>query len=56
MNLVEQVTQQLRAEIEQGIQQAKADGHFDYTEMPAFIVEVPKDKSHGDFAISGSIK
>ena len=47
MNLVEQVTEQVRKEIEQGILQAKADGRFDFTEMPAFIVEVPKDKSHG---------
>ena len=41
MNLVEQVTQQLRNEIEQGIEAAKAAGRFDYAELPAFIVEVP---------------
>jgi len=45
MNLVEQVTEQVRKEIEQGIVQAKADGRFDFAEMPAFIAEVPKDKS-----------
>jgi len=55
MNLVEQVTEQVRKEIEQGIVQAKADGRFDFTEMPAFIVEVPKDKSHGDFATNAAM-
>ena len=55
MNLVEQVTEQVRKEIEQGIVQAKADGRFDFAEMPAFIVEVPKDKSHGDFATNAAM-
>ena len=55
MNLVEQVTTQLRSEIEQGIVSAKAAGRFDYTDMPAFIVEVPKDKSHGDFATNAAM-
>ena len=55
MNLVEQVTEQVRKEIEQGILQAKADGRFDFAEMPAFIVEVPKDKSHGDFATNAAM-
>ena len=55
MSLVEQVTEQVRKEIEQGILQAKADGRFDFEEMPAFIVEVPKDKSHGDFATNAAM-
>ncbi len=55
MSLVEQVTEQVRNEIEQGILQAKADGRFDFEEMPAFIVEVPKDKSHGDFATNAAM-
>ena len=55
MSLVEQVTEQVRQEIEQGILQAKADGRFDFEEMPAFIVEVPKDKSHGDFATNAAM-
>ena len=55
MNLVEQVTEQVRKEIEQGILKAKTDGRFDFAEMPAFIVEVPKDKSHGDFATNAAM-
>lgn len=55
MNLVEQVTQQLRTEIERGIAAAKAAERFDYTELPAFIVEMPKDKAHGDFATNAAM-
>ncbi|MGM9525291.1 MAG: arginine--tRNA ligase [Peptococcaceae bacterium] len=55
MNLVEQVTEQVRSQIAQGIQQAKANGCFDYTDMPAFVVEVPKDKNHGDFATNAAM-
>ena len=55
MSLVEQVTEQVRSEIEQGIINAKEAGRFSYEEMPAFIVEVPKDKSHGDFATNAAM-
>lgn len=55
MNLVEQVTEQVRNQIAQGIQQAKTNGCFDYTDMPAFVVEVPKDKNHGDFATNAAM-
>lgn len=55
MNLVEQVTEQVRKEIEEGILQARANGRFDFAELPAFIVEVPKDKSHGDFATNAAM-
>ena len=55
MSLVEQVTEQVRSEIEQGIINAKEAGRFRYEEMPAFIVEVPKDKSPGDFATNAAM-
>lgn len=55
MNLVEQVTEQVRKEIEHGILQARTNGCFDFMEMPDFIVEVPKDKSHGDFATNAAM-
>ena len=55
MSLVEQVTEQVRSEIEQGIINATEAGRYSYEEMPAFIVEVPKDKSHGDFATTAAM-
>lgn len=55
MNIVEQVTIDLRQEVEQAIAQAQANGRFNYTQMPAFVIEVPKDKSHGDFATNAAM-
>lgn len=55
MNLVEQVTDQLRSEISQGITQAKEAGRIHFEQMPAFVIEVPKDKSHGDFATNAAM-
>lgn len=55
MNLVEQVTQQLREEIVQAINQAKATGRFTCEQLPDFIVETPKDKAHGDFATNAAM-
>lgn len=55
MNLVEQVTDQLRSEISQGITQAKEAGRINFEQMPAFVIEVPKDKSHGDFATNAAM-
>jgi len=55
MNIVEQVTIDLRQEVEQAIAQAQANGLFNYTQMPAFVIEVPKDKSHGDFATNAAM-
>ena len=55
MNLVEQVTDQLRSEISQGIAQAKEAGRINFEQMPDFVIEVPKDKSHGDFATNAAM-
>lgn len=55
MNIVEQVTADLRQEVEQAIAQAQAAGKFTYSQLPAFVIEVPKDKSHGDFATNAAM-
>lgn len=59
MNIVEQVVNGLRNEIEAAIEKAAKEGKFPNGEllaqMPAFVVEVPKDKSHGDFATNAAM-
>ncbi|WP_240376216.1 arginine--tRNA ligase [Bacillus piscicola] len=47
MNIVEQVKEQLKAEIAQAIEKA---GLAAAGEIPAIILETPKEKEHGDFA------
>lgn len=50
MNLVNNVTENLRAALANAAENAKAKGKINYEELPSFVLEVPKDKSHGDFA------
>lgn len=50
MNVVENIKSSLRGEIERGIHSAKAKGALTFESLPEFIIEVPNDKGHGDFA------
>ena len=50
MNLVNNVIENLRTALIAGAENAKAKGKISYETLPAFVLEVPKDKSHGDFA------
>ena len=50
MNLVNNVIENLRAALANAAESAKAKGKINYETLPAFVLEVPKDKSHGDFA------
>lgn len=50
MNLVNNVTENLRAALTEAVQAAKAQGKINYETLPDFGLEVPKDKNHGDFA------
>ncbi len=50
MNLVNKVTDNLKIALTNAAENAKAKGKINYEELPSFVLEVPKDKSHGDFA------
>lgn len=50
MNLVKEVMETLRSEVAQSVAKAKEAGKLNYETCPDFIIEVPKDKDHGDFA------
>jgi len=50
MNVVNQMVENLRTEINAALEQAKAQGKFDFETVPNFVIEVPKEKTHGDFA------
>ncbi len=36
--------------LERALEQAKSGGKINYESIPAFVVEVPREKNHGDFA------
>ena len=53
--LVQQATNELREAIEAAIKAAIADGSLPETEIPAFALEVPADRSHGDWACNAAM-
>ncbi|KKM10955.1 arginine--tRNA ligase [Clostridiales bacterium PH28_bin88] len=50
MYMVEQVEKQIAAAAARAAEKARAAGEFFYQELPEFVVEVPREKAHGDFA------
>ena len=53
--LVQQATNELREAIEAAIKAAIADGSRPEAEIPAFALEVPADRSHGDWACNAAM-
>ncbi|KUO51233.1 MAG: arginine--tRNA ligase [Desulfitibacter sp. BRH_c19] len=50
LNLVEQFVNKICASLEDSLERAKSEGKINYESIPAFVVEVPREKNHGDFA------
>ena len=53
--LVQQATNELREAIEAAIKAAIADGSLPEAEIPAFALEIPADRSHGDWACNAAM-
>lgn len=49
-NLVQSATEQLKTLLQEAIQKAIAENALPQAETPEFVIEIPADKSHGDFA------
>ncbi len=49
-NLVKEANEQLKEVIMKAMGMAVADGKFEPVPLPPFTIEIPNDKSHGDFA------
>ncbi|MEI7885378.1 MAG: arginine--tRNA ligase [Clostridia bacterium] len=50
MNIVKNVEDKIKQAIINSLEVAKAAGKICYTDLPNFTLEVPREKSHGDFA------
>ena len=53
--LVQQATQELRTAIEDAMRAAIEDGSLPQADLPAFTLEVPADRSHGDWACNAAM-
>lgn len=50
MSIVTSMRERIRSEIEKTLKHAKHEGKIKYEKLPDFVVEVPREKAHGDFA------
>lgn len=50
MNPIENISTSMRDLIIDGLQRAKQAGLLEYQDTPDFVIEVPREKGHGDFA------
>ena len=49
-SVLENVKNNIVKAIEQAAQKARDEGKLDFDTLPAFVLEVPREKEHGDFA------
>ncbi|TYL09694.1 Arginine--tRNA ligase [Moorella thermoacetica] len=50
MNIVQETKRRLAAALTDAAATARAAGEISYDELPDFVIETPRDKTHGDFA------
>ncbi|MGI6226657.1 MAG: arginine--tRNA ligase [Peptococcales bacterium] len=50
MSIIENLKKQIRNQIITSLESNKAQGKLNYQDIPNFVIEVPREKSHGDFA------
>lgn len=55
MNRVQEIKERIRAAVEGALEKAKAQGQLAFEAVPAFAIEVPRDKNHGDFAVNAAM-
>ncbi len=50
MNIIQEIKRRLTVALQDAAASARAAGEINYDELPDFIIEIPREKSHGDFA------
>jgi len=55
MSIVASVKEKLRTMIDQALEKAQACNELDFTAKPSYILEVPREKAHGDFAVNAAM-
>ncbi len=55
MSIAQQIVNKLRAAITAAVEKAQQEGLLPQAEMPAFTIEIPADRSHGDLASNAAM-
>lgn len=55
MNPIQKIKEDLGHLVVEALEKAKDSGQLNYQEIPEFVIEVPKDSGHGDFACNAAM-
>ncbi len=55
MNLVQQMQDNIKGIIDEALHSCKETGTVNFTDIPEFVIEVPREKGHGDFACNAAM-
>ena len=55
MSIVENLKEKIRSRIIDSLEANKEAGNLQYNQIPDFVIEVPREKAHGDFATNVSM-
>ncbi len=50
LRIIEELKTEIKEVLMNGLESAKAAGLIQYTKVPEYIIEIPREKTHGDFA------
>ena len=55
MNPIQEINHLIREKIVAALESAQEEGLINYEQIPEFIIEVPREKGHGDFACNAAM-
>lgn len=55
MNPIEKLKNNLHNLVSGGIEKAREQGQIQFDQLPSFVIEVPREKGHGDFACNAAL-
>ncbi len=55
-NVVENIKQEIKNTIGKSLAMAAAKGEIPHVEIPDFIIEIPREKEHGEFSTNGAMQ
>lgn len=55
MSITSAIKEKIRQEIETALEAARIAGRLNFGDMPDFVIEVPREKIHGDFAVNAAM-
>lgn len=55
MSIIEKLKSNIRSRIIESLEISRSEGKLNFSETPNFVIEVPREKNHGDFATNAAM-